>query len=385
MTTAFKRPGNPNWFELTADDENDEDKKRSIEKNRDQLSDALLSSLQMHNISVLAGSGCSIEATGPSMTDLWNSVVGDPPPEPVRNLFNRIGHEETDKDFEALLSKAESYLEINDDPEVQDFLKKSKSIVLELCSSFISSENLFSHRRFLHRLSRRRARDPRLKVFTTNYDLCFERAASEIGGVVMDGFSFMSPRRYDPQFFGYDIIRRARSGEESSGYLEGVFMLHKLHGSVNWERNTDGSIWEVDDPDPESACLIYPASGKYQQSYTQPYLENIAQFLYMVREPNTCVVVSGFGFNDDHLAEPLLAAIRSNPHLRVIVVDRDARKKCLEESNRYWHELSELSNTGEDIWMINSGFKEFSEMIPDLKALTPAESLANAVKGIAGN
>lgn len=87
-------------------------------------------------------------------------------------------------------------------------------MILKKCSGFATAEKLDSHRTFLHRLSRRRARDQRLKVFTTNYDLCFELAAGQLGGIALDGFSFSKPRHYDPRFFSYDIIRRPRTGDD---------------------------------------------------------------------------------------------------------------------------------------------------------------------------
>jgi len=271
--------------------------------------------------------------------------------------------------------------------DVKNFLDACKRSILKGCSDFLNVKKLGAHQTFLHRLSRRRVRDQRLKVFTTNYDLCFERATSELGGFAMDGFSFTTPRCYDPRFFSYDIIRRPRSAEDLGNYLEGVFLLYKLHGSVNWARLKNGSILEKENPEPEEACLIYPAAGKYQQSFLQPHLESISQYLGVLREPNTCVLVIGSGFNDDHLAEPLLAAVRSNPHLRLVVVGPEAAKQDEErekdQANRYWKELFELNRTGEDVWFINAGFAGFAQMIPDLKALTPADNLMKAIQSVA--
>lgn len=88
--------------------------------------------------------------------------------------------------------------------------------------------------------------------------------------------------------------------------------------------------------------MIYPATGKYQQSFVQPHLESMAQYLAAVREPNTCLLAVGFGFNDDHLAEPLLAAVESNPHLRLIVADNAARVNATMDK-RYWKRFFELS------------------------------------------
>jgi hypothetical protein len=254
-------------------------------------------------------------------------------------------------------------------------------VILDRCSGALAADKLDAHKVFLHRLSRRRVRDQRLQIFTTNYDLCFERAAAALGGVALDGFSFTTPRHYDPRFFGYDIIRRPRSGDDLGHYLEGVFLLYKLHGSVNWARDKDGKICEKDKPTPDEACLIYPAKGKYQQSFVQPHLESMAQYLSAVREPNTCLVAVGFGFNDDHLAEPLLAAVQSNPHLRLIVVDPGARTNTT-NGNPYWQRFFELSGRGEDVWFINASFADFAQMVPDLKSLTPANALMQAIKGV---
>jgi hypothetical protein len=233
-------------------------------------------------------------------------------------------------------------------------------------------------------LSRRRVRDPRLKVFTTNYDLCFEQAASALGGVVIDGFSFTPPRQFDPRYFGYDIIRRPRGSEDQGNYLEGVFLLYKLHGSVNWARSANGSIQEKTNPSPEEACLVYPARGKYQQSFLQPHLEAISQYLATLREPNTCLIAIGSGFNDDHLSEPLLAAVRSNPHLRLIIVNpgiADQEGKGV-NANRYWREFFSLAKDGEDVWFINASFQDFAKRIPDLKSLTPADRLLRTIQSV---
>lgn len=324
------------------------------------------------------------------MRNLWNSAVGETPTDDATATAAKVKHDLEDPNIEAFLSRVEAYLQVNQqDKGVSKFLEFSKQVILDKCTSFLDPQKLDTldpkkletHKTFLHRLSRRRVRDQRLQVFTTNYDLCFEGAAAELGGVALDGFSFTAPRHYDPRFFGYDIIRRPRNGDDLGNFLEGVFLLYKLHGSVNWARRPDGSIYEKNNPVPAEACLIYPATGKYQQSFLQPYLESVAHYLAAVREPNTCLLAVGFGFNDNHLAEPLLAAVQSNPHLRLIVADQCAEANAA-SGNRYWNQLFEFSERGEDVWFINASFADFAEMIPDLKSLTPADTLMKAIKGV---
>jgi len=378
---AFRTPGAIDWHEVALVDDSDKDKKEEVRKAKDELKNMLLASLQMQNLVVLAGSGCSLSAGGPSMDDLWVAAVGDEPTDGTLETARKVNHNLADRDIEGFLSRVEAFLHVNEDRTVKKFLNSSKRVILDKCSAFLDPEQLEAHKTFLHRLSRRRVRDRRLRVFTTNYDLCFERSAADLGGVALDGFSFIAPRRYDPRFFGYDIIRRPRGGDDLGHYLEGVFLLYKLHGSVNWARSPEGVIYEVNKPAPSEACLIYPAAGKYHQSFVQPHLESMAQYLAAVREPNTCVLAVGFGFNDDHLAEPLLAAAQSNPHLRLIVADPHARTKAT-EGNRYWQRFATLSSGGEDVWFIDASFEQVATMIPDLKSLTPADTLIKAIKGV---
>lgn len=368
--------------------------KELAERATSELKAILLSSLQMQHVVALAGSGTSLGSVGgPSMWDLWDHCVNanagaNAQPEmtaQASDVIKTVGYSTKvdGDDIEALLSRCDAYLQINEDEEVEEFVRSARAIILEMCSSFLSKTTqsaLSSHRNFLHRLSRRRTRDSRLKLFTTNYDLCFETAAGKQGLVVIDGFSFSFPRRFDPRYFRYDIVRSAASGDEQATPLEGVFHLYKLHGSVNWDRQNNGEI-VMGSTSADTACLIYPARGKYQQSYLQPHLELISQYLSSIREPNTCVIVAGFGFNDDHLSEPIISAVRTNPHMRLIVVDAKAREHAT-NSNRYWTELARLAQQGNDIWLINATFDQFSEMIPDLKALTPSERLLRDIQAI---
>lgn len=396
------------WRELKPDvpagtDSAEEQRILAVSKGaKDELKGFLLSSLQMQHVVVLAGSGTSLGPVtkGPSMWTLWDYCVNNTPgtgtaarvtSPTAAKVIDEIGYDlaTEEENIEALLSHCEAYLQVKSSPDVATFVTDSKKLILDKCSGFIDpadASQLAAHRTFLHRLSRRRVRDSRLKLFTTNYDLCFETAAGKQGLVMLDGFSFTQPRQFDPRFYLYDIVRRPTTGDEIGSPLEGVFHMYKLHGSVNWARKADYEIVVEQNPSPDSACLIYPARGKYQQSYVQPHLELISQYFSALREPNTCLIVIGFGFNDDHLSEPILAAVRTNPHLRLIVVNPSADSLTLQsfEQNKYWGTLFDLAKQGEDVWLIKARFGDFAEMIPDLKSLTPAQRLTRDIKLVAG-
>lgn len=394
----FLSPNSDEWklLDLPQSLKDNDGAKKQISNNKREIREILLTSLQMPNVVVLAGSGASLgDVKGPSMNDLWEKVTknklvyryekDDEETEVEIDpacISKTVKHDSNEKNIETLLTKCESYLQVEESVEVEEFLNEAKKVILSECSNFLKDGNLQGHRTFLHRLSKRRVRDPRLKIFTTNYDLCFERAAALQSLVVLDGFSFINPRRYDPNYFNIDIVRRVNKHDKTSHYLEGVFQLFKLHGSVNWERQGN-EIVECNDPKPEKACLIYPAQGKYQQSYIQPHLELFSRYLSSLREPNTCLIISGFGFNDDHLAEPIISAIDTNPHLKVIIADYKAEEQVKGGgANKYWEKLKKRSLSGGDIWFINASFNEFAKRIPDLKALTSAQKLEQTIKSI---
>lgn len=284
----FFGPDSGSWKKLKPDvppgtDKVEEDKIKAAAKTaEEELKNFLLSSLQMQHVVVLAGSGTSLGpiTKGPSMWTLWDYCVNANPgtgdaPRTISPLAERviteIGYDiaAEKENIEALLSRCEAYLQVRNNADVTAFITASKKVILEKCSEFIDpadANQLAAHRTFLHRLSRRRARDSRLKLFTTNYDLCFEAAAGRQGLVVLDGFSFTQPRQFDPRFFLYDIVSRPTTGDKVGTPLEGVFHIYKLHGSVNWSRKSDNEINLEPKPTSDSACLIYPAKGKDRKS-----------------------------------------------------------------------------------------------------------------------
>jgi hypothetical protein len=371
------------------------DEIESLAYSKQYLNDVLLKSLLLPNINFFAGSGTSLlEVNGPSMWDLWcKSMWVEPESKQEDANFKVIGKdaleimkkvryvEEENPNIEHFLSQCDAYLLFNCDDSVEAFLNKVKSIILHECSTFLDTpkSDISSYENLLQKLARRRVRDPRLKVFTTNYDMCFETAASNLGMMVIDGFSYTRRRRFDGNYFNYDVVRRESDSHE---FIEGVVQLYKLHGSVSWERE-NGDIIESGAPEPDRAVLIYPAKGKYQQAFIQPHLELLSRFLESLRKPNTCLIMAGFGFNDDHLSEPILSAIKSNPSLKIIIADYKAASHIDSPTNftsPYWAQFKALALQGYDIHFINGSFSDFVGMIPHLKALSPAEQLAKAVK-----
>lgn len=364
----------PDTSEFLPLDSSDEGKKNDM-----RLKDYLRSSLQMQHLAILAGSGTSVESGYPPMHELWSQASSLDAFDSTRKLVQY----EFGDNLEEFLSRCDAYLELHPDTvDVKTTYRAAIEMILEKCrspSDGVKDEGI--HESLLRKVARRRARDSRVKLFTTNYDLCFENAAGNLGITPIDGFSFGGVRKFDPRFFDYDIVRRSPHVEGSS-FVPGVFQYFKLHGSVDW-RNRNGTI-EVDPSvTADDACLIYPARAKFQRSYEQPHLELMARYLATLREPNTCLVVVGFGFNDDHLSGPILAALRSNPHFRLIVVCRGPESRLEKATSGPWSELKKLAPKA-DATFIAASFSKFVELIPDLSALSRGEQIEALIGGIKG-
>lgn len=369
-----------------------------LKENRSQLNDILLRSLQLPNLAFFAGSGTSLgEVGGPSMWDLWKYCMFESPlstdgnecscelSETASNVCKKVNYNDFDNpNIEYFLSQCDAFLSFHEDLEVSTFLTKVKDIILNMCRGFILEQNsdLSAYKMLLQKMARRRVRDPRLKVFTTNYDMTFETSASELGMMVVDGLSYTGKRKFDGKYFNYDVIMRDENEHE---FVEGVFQLYKVHGSVSWVREGT-NIYENNFATADSVCLIYPAKGKYQQAFLQPHLELLSRFLDSLRKKNCCLIISGFGFNDDHLSEPIYSAIKSNPSMKLIIADYKCASHIESNENKgsskYWRLFKELSQNGYDIYFINGSFKEFTSLIPNLKALTAADQLAKVIKQV---
>jgi hypothetical protein len=378
----------PRWCELDAEavgSTPEAQRKAQDEANaaRKELSDYLRTVLTTPNLVVLAGSGASLgKVGGPSMADLWGKASELPN---FAAVLAAVRQPPDDKWIENLMSRciaAQQFLDGETKVLVSDFLSAAEKMIWTACSQFVPNADLSGHETFLRRMARRRVRAPRLKLFTTNYDLCFETVAGRLGIIFMDGFSFTEPRRFDPRLFDYDIVRRAAGIDEANDFVEGVAQFYKLHGSVNWDR-VGAEIVQAQAP--KNPCLVYPATAKYEQSYFQPHLECMARFQSASRSPNTCLVTIGFGFNDNHLSAPILAAVKSNPSLKLLAVDREAATRSDSGAGAYAHLKKEIESGAADITLLNAEFSQFAELIPQLRALSPAEQIERSIKQISGD
>ena len=141
-----------------------------------------------------------------------------------------------------------------------------------------------------------------IRVFSLNYDQCLEKA-KPIGYELECGFGEDNEWQSE-RFSNLDQIRA------------GIF-LYKLHGSIDWVRETDTGILKRYDSPQKNADLIFGTDAKLQS--VDPFLFNV----YELRNYSLLckmIVVIGYSFNDSHINGLLGQALRAAER-KLLVVD----------------------------------------------------------------
>lgn len=275
------------------------------------------------NIVVLTGAGSSMDngdKRGKSMVGLWNSCKE--PIDELINLIPNIGKKDfyTTPDIEAFISHI-TLLEKIDETNAKNIkiqLEKIEKIIRKECD--LTLQEKATHIDFLNKITARKNNDPRVQIFTTNYDTLFEQAGNKAGFVIIDGFSFTQPREFSGKWFDLDIVNREKTRlKQEESFIQKVFHLYKLHGSLTWEKNSNGKIQQKDNPN--NPLMIYPSSEKYESSYEQPYFEMMSRFQQALRKEETLLIVIGFSLADKHLKNVILEAVEQNPSFQLVLVN----------------------------------------------------------------
>lgn len=283
------------------------------------------------NTIVLTGAGSSFgigktEIKGMTMKNLWEEIVNKCGKESIEKLGKKINYKIDDitrVNLEEFLSHASLYLLLyhDTDSEVKEIVNKIKQIIISNCTIIMPEDA--PHKEFLKRITARKLKHNRLKLFTTNYDMLFEQAANECGFTMIDGFTFTFPRVFNGNNYDYDIVIRKNSRiTAQENYAGKVFHLYKLHGSLDWEKDEEsGQIRKCDFVNNKMPVMIFPSSIKYETSYEQPFFEMMSRFQTELRMDNALLIIIGYSFGDKHINSMIFEALELNHSLQLVIVD----------------------------------------------------------------
>lgn len=370
--------------------------------------------LQCDHVVVLAGLGTSLcikdpadegKSLFPTMGVLWDAASTKVGQDVFERVQKDVGFAEG-RNIEALLSRCQMKLGLstklsteepivgsasttNASPDIKKFVEQVEEVIYNECRKDLAADATQVHEDFLRRLVRRAPRRPRANLFTTNYDVCFETAAARIGLPVIDGFAFSLPPRFYPEVFDYDIVTTSSYSKEPD-FVPRLIRLFKLHGSVDWHLENGAIIKKLDTTSP---VLVYPREGKYAASYSQPFLEIMSRLQGLLRQRNVGLLSICCGFNDLHIAEPVLSAVKANPSLRIVVCAPDLCAKDAQDlsgnlstrgatqANQVLYQFDHLIGSGDSrITLINGFFPDLVRLMPTMVAQTDAEQHEARIK-----
>ncbi|AKH63999.1 MULTISPECIES: SIR2 family protein [Photorhabdus] len=278
---------------------------------------------QSANINFLIGSGASLPAIR-----VLGTIEND-----LQQLINNEKEEEYFDMAAEFLSAVwlphECMLNCNNDTPFAPLVISNVDATRKNYDAFISSLEKILTRRRTGLLPRR------INVFTTNYDLFIEEAATRNNNVIFnDGFSKRTNLRGDEEFdagsFNYSV---SATGNLYNYKVElPTVNLIKLHGSLSWKNFMGKIIYNLaevkplgfnsDDEKKEwvlAHVLILPRKEKFKETLLQNvYYDLLRVYSNELDKEATLLVVFGFSFADEHLETLTKKALR-NATLKLLI------------------------------------------------------------------
>lgn len=204
------------------------------------------------------------------------------------------------------------------------------------------------------------------EIFTTNYDLLFEKALEYSNIRYFDGFS----GGLQPKFIPESVMAEA---SDTDNYMpRGWLRLWKMHGSINWRMKKDSNqVIRVGDSEPKTSqkCAIFPSREKVEESQLGPFGVLRDRFYSVLKKSEVVLIILGYSFRDEHLNSLIKQASAANPRLAILIFDYGTSEKSLSKPE-FFKQLSNSTVIGptsvliggiEYLWDNPSDMERFNE------------------------
>lgn len=185
---------------------------------------------------------------------------------------------------------------------------------------------LAPHQSFIARLGTRR--EPRIPVFSLNYDCLLENGADAEQKHLVDGFFGIFEATFSPSCFskavGSCATRRGRRLFEPD---RGGINLYKLHGSLGWFAAPDGKLKRLHSdapcPDEYRRLMVPPSNRKTADTGFTPYALLWSEFrAYLANDASRVLnrlICCGYGFGDGHVNEVIWSGLAREDFTLVVL------------------------------------------------------------------
>lgn len=144
-----------------------------------------------------------------------------------------------------------------------------------------------------------------LRIFTLNYDLCIEKTCSH---PIMIERGFDEDRRWNWRRF------------EENENIPVDFFIYKIHGSIDWKKNSSGLLTysdEIGNISVNQLEIIFGTNNKLK--YEDPYLFSLYEFRKYSLEAKLIITI-GYSFSDEHINGIIIQALSNNPEKKILCV-----------------------------------------------------------------
>lgn len=173
-------------------------------------------------------------------------------------------------------------------------------------------------------------------IFTTNYDLFFEKASEKFATIKFnDGFTRTPNLSGKNLFSSQNFFNSLYNNGNLYGYKVEIptINLIKIHGSLTWKKEVDSihfnaqsievakdesDISQIQDFNSKFAVIL-PQKGKFREAVIdRTFYDLLRLYANELDKENTLLIAFGFSFEDEHIYDITKRALK-NPTLRLMI------------------------------------------------------------------
>lgn len=309
---------------------------KEIHEQINQIGIFLKESLRSKNLAIFIGSGCSTPEV-PMMGTTMRNILSKPENSDILiKVKEYTGTNETENfnDIEGLLNWLQNGISFERNKTTQEkllhVLNKIKDDFVESIPKWSSekyneSTTSDTYTKFYKYIfDSRSIENSKLAIFTTNYDLFNEFALENNNFSYTSGFTTDLKQAFDINQFKYRVVDDTERYKDKWQPVKKEANLYKLHGSINWSQNDDGTLCQNNSETKNS--VIYPTMLKHQETAQSPYSELFREFSTVLQKQNTTLIVMGYGFPDEHINNIISQNLRNQDFNLIVLGDKSEEK-----------------------------------------------------------
>lgn len=354
-----------------------------VEKSVEEVKKTIAQAMQMENLSILMGAGCSSfyidekEAGISTMAGLFNDFIK------LNKNFEIMGvdiKDKVNKNLEELLDFMNALKQVNCikeiDKEIDTKINIVKKFITDKIIQGMECNELAEIYKKMYLKTISSSRKSPINIVTTNYDMYNERALDELNFIYNNGFSGSYIRTFNPNVYKYMYVDNMNLNKDVWNRVDHFYNLYKIHGSISWKKDKD-NIYEISMNELDKSSLenvmIYPTPLKDRSTLMVPYTDLMRSFQDNLTKKNSVLITLGYSFGDDHINRIILNSL-SIPSFRLIILgDTESKNDAgdITETN-----IGKIKNMDDSrITIINSESKihYFNNFVEKLMPEIPSE------------